>query len=103
MTQNTKIKNLVPNFAQYLVNNEVLEKKFFYPRYSQYVKNFRERLPILSSSDGKIVEELKKHGICVTSLSALGIDGTTEFVDAAHKLMEELAERAKKEKVRICS
>lgn len=101
MISNTKIKNLVPNFAQYLVNNEILEKKVFYPRYSKYLEKFQEKLPTLSSKDGKIVEELKKHGICVTSLSALGIERTTEFVDAGNKLMEELAETAKKEKVKF--
>ena len=99
MTRSTKLKNIVPNFAQYLVNNEVLEKQFFYPRYSKYIENFQGKLPTLSSSDAEIVKELKQNGICVTSLSALEIDDTTKFINAANNLMGEFAEIAQKENI----
>ncbi|MGB3691123.1 MAG: hypothetical protein WBG70_20980 [Spirulinaceae cyanobacterium] len=94
-----KLKNIPPNFAQYLVNNNFLEQSFFHPKYSKYKKCCQDKLPDISSNDAEIVNKLNKNGIYITSLSSLNIDNTTEFVNAVNKLMEELTERTKKDKV----
>lgn len=95
----TKFKNILPDFAQYLVNNQMLEKNFFYPRYEQYLKDFENQLPPLKSNDAKIVKDLRQHGISVTSLSELEIQNTTDLTIAANQILEELEEIAKKQNI----
>lgn len=50
--------------------------------------------PILSPAHAAIVDELDRTGVCVTSLDALGLDGTGAMFDDAMALSATLAERA---------
>lgn len=69
-----------------------VEKNILYPRYQKYLRDYQSKLPVLDLIDSKIVDELQKTGIYVTSLESLGIANTSEFVEAATKLSQELTE-----------
>lgn len=69
-----------------------IEKNLLYPRYQKYLREHQGQLPALNLIDSEIVDELQQKGICVTSLESLGIPSTSEFVEAAKKLSQELAE-----------
>lgn len=67
-----------------------IEENFLYPRYQKALQEHENKLPILNSIESKIVDELKRKGICVTSLEALGIPNTSEFFASAKNLAQEL-------------
>ena len=69
-----------------------VEKNLLYPRYQKYLRDYQSQLPVLDSIDSKIVDELQKTGICVTSLESLGIPNTSEFLEVAKRLSQELTE-----------
>ncbi|MBE9125276.1 MULTISPECIES: hypothetical protein [unclassified Coleofasciculus] len=69
-----------------------IEKNILYPRYIQSLKNHESKLPTLDSRDLRIVEELEKTGIYMTSLESLGIPNTQKFLKAAKKIQETLAQ-----------
>lgn len=69
-----------------------IEKNLLYPRYLKYLQEHQSQLPTLDSIDSKIVEELQRTGICVTSLESLNIPNTDKFLEAAKKLSQELTE-----------
>lgn len=47
-------------------------------------------LPVLSTSDRTLVETIKRDGVVITSLEALGIPSNPRFFPAAKKLMSEI-------------
>ncbi|MBW4568600.1 MAG: 2OG-Fe(II) oxygenase [Tolypothrix carrinoi HA7290-LM1] len=47
-------------------------------------------LPVLSTSDRTLVETIKRDGVVITSLSALGIPSNPRFFQVAKKLMSEI-------------
>ena len=47
-------------------------------------------LPVLSTSDRTLVETIKRDGVVITSLSALGIPSNPRFFQVAKKLMPEI-------------
>jgi hypothetical protein len=67
-----------------------VEENFLYPRYQKALQEHESKLPILNSMESKIVDELERNGICVTSLEALGIPSTQEFFESAKVLVQEL-------------
>ncbi|GAX44643.1 hypothetical protein NIES4075_56620 [Tolypothrix sp. NIES-4075] len=48
-------------------------------------------LPVLSTSDRALVETIKRDGVVITSLSALGIPSNPRFFQVAKKLMSEIS------------
>ncbi len=74
------------------LNIPFIEKNILYPRYQTYLREHQSQLTVLDSIDSKIVDELQQTGICVTSLKSLDIPNTSEFVEAAKKLSQELTE-----------
>lgn len=67
-----------------------IEENFLYPRYQKTLQEHESKLPILDSIESKIVDELERNGICVTSLKTLGIPNTAEFFTSAKTLVQEL-------------
>ncbi|MGB3509302.1 MAG: hypothetical protein WBA93_08680 [Microcoleaceae cyanobacterium] len=91
-----KLRNSLPNLAQYLVNNSYLETNFFYPQYKKYLANYQNQLPLVTGNDAIIVETLKQQGICITTWESLSIPGTNEFIEAVNNLMAELTKISEK-------
>lgn len=67
-----------------------VEENFLYPRYQKAIQEHENKLPILDSMGYKIVDELERNGICITSLEELGIPNTSEFFASAKDLSQEL-------------
>jgi hypothetical protein len=67
-----------------------VEENFLYPRYQKTLQEYESKLPILDSIESKIVDELDRNGICITSLEALGIANTADFYKSANTLVQEL-------------
>lgn len=67
-----------------------VEENFLYPRYQKALQDHESKLPILDSRESKIVDELERNGICITSLEALDIPNTAEFFESAKSLVQEL-------------
>ncbi|MBD2384128.1 2OG-Fe(II) oxygenase [Cylindrospermum sp. FACHB-282] len=49
-------------------------------------------LPVISSTDLDLVERIRQSGVVITSLEELGISSTPQLLQAAKKLMSEIAE-----------
>ncbi len=75
-------------------NLPFVEKNILYPRYLQAIREYESKLPVLDSMDSKIVDELMRTGICVTSLESLGIPNTAKFFKAAKKIKASLVENS---------
>jgi hypothetical protein len=72
----------------------LIEKKILYPRYQKYVQQHQSQLPELSPENAVILESLRQTGVYVSSLEALNIPHTEEFIAAAEIVAKELTERA---------
>ncbi len=86
------VRNSLPNFAQYLVNNDYLEANFFYPKYQKYLAKFQKELLSPTAQNRGIIETLRQQGIYTTTLESLEIPNTQEFIEAVNSLMVELTE-----------
>ncbi|MBW4658829.1 MAG: hypothetical protein KME15_09145 [Drouetiella hepatica Uher 2000/2452] len=71
-----------------------VERNILYPRYQKYIQQHKNRLPKLSAADTAIVEDIRQTGIHVSSLKALNIPHTEEFLAASEAVFQALAERA---------
>ncbi|MGI2904080.1 phytanoyl-CoA dioxygenase family protein [Tolypothrix sp. VBCCA 56010] len=58
--------------------------------YQTAVNKHLVNLPVLSTSDRTLVETIKRDGVAITSLSALGIPSNPRFFQVAKKLMSEI-------------
>lgn len=87
-----QLASLPSQVAWFLSKPSFVEKNILYPRYEKALSEHQSKLPALDSMDSKIVDELQRNGICVTSLESLGIPNTREFFEAAKKLSQELKE-----------
>ena len=58
--------------------------------YQAAVNKHLVNLPVLSTSDRTLVETIKRDGVVITSLEALGIPSNPRFFPAAKKLMSEI-------------
>lgn len=67
-----------------------VEENILYPRYQKALQEHESQLPILDSVESKIVDELERNGICITSLEMLGLPNTSEFFESAKSLAKEL-------------
>lgn len=63
-----------------------VENNILYPRYQKALREYQSKLPALDAIETKIVDELERSGICVTSLESLGIPNTPEFLAAAKNI-----------------
>ncbi len=66
--------------------------------YQKALKKHLVNLPVLSTSDRTLVETIKRDGIAITSLSALGIPSNPRFFQVAKKLMSEIPKSISSEK-----
>ena len=55
--------------------------------YTAALKEYRSKLPVISPQDFDIVDTIRREGVFVTSLKALGISSTSLLTDAAYKLL----------------
>lgn len=58
--------------------------------YQTALKKHLVNLPVLSTSDRTLVETIKRDGVVITSLEALGIPSNPRFFQVAKKLMSEI-------------
>jgi hypothetical protein len=58
--------------------------------YQRALNKHLVNLPVLSASDRTLVETIKRDGVVITSLSALGIPSNPRFFQVAKKLMSEI-------------
>ena len=58
--------------------------------YQRALNKHLVNLPVLSTSDRTLVETIKRDGVVITSLSALGIPSNPRFFQVAKKLMSEI-------------
>jgi hypothetical protein len=75
-------------------NLPFIEKNILYPRYVKALRENESALPTLNSMDSRIVDELVRTGIRVTSLESLGIPNTAKMFEAAKKIKESLKENS---------
>jgi hypothetical protein len=87
-----KILSLPAEAALACLNLPFIEKNILYPRYKKYLQEHESSLPDLDSNDLKIVEELRRTGICVTSLESLNLPNTKKFFRGAKKISATLQE-----------
>ncbi|HAA28098.1 MAG TPA: hypothetical protein DCE56_11045 [Cyanobacteria bacterium UBA8553] len=87
-----QVASLPSQIVWFFLKIPFIEKNLLYPRYQKYLRDYQNQLPVLDSIDSKIVDELQKTGICVTSLESLGLPNTSEFLKAAKRLSQELKE-----------
>lgn len=77
-----------------LSKSAFVEDNFLTPRYQKALDCHQSQLPILEKSDERIVEELEKTGLCITSLSDLCLPKTTDFFKAAQHIALDLKKTA---------
>ncbi len=58
--------------------------------YQRALNKHLVNLPVISTSDRTLVETIKRDGVVITSLSALGIPSNPRFFQVAKKLMSEI-------------
>jgi len=66
--------------------------------YQRALNKHLVNLPVLSASDRTLVETIKRDGVVITSLSALGIPSNPSFFQVAKKLMSEIPKSISGEK-----
>lgn len=87
---NHKIQKLYTEARYFFLNISLVEKNILYPRYKKYISNHRKTFPHLPSEDVEILKALEENGIYITSLDALGVANTDNFLSEAKKLSEDL-------------
>lgn len=71
-----------------------IEEHVLYPRYQQALKFHKIQSLDLDDNDKKIVKELEKTGVCITSLEALGLPNTADFLNDAQAIILDLQDNA---------
>jgi hypothetical protein len=84
------LASLPAQIAWSLLKFAFVEDNFLSPRYQNALNSHQSQLPILDKSDERIVEELEKTGLCITSLSDLCLPKTTDFFKAAQHIALDL-------------
>ncbi len=86
-----RLISLPAELALQLSNHPWFEKAVFYPRYQAVRDRHRPHLPALTTAiDQKVVDTLKRDGVCRTSLEELNIPNTEAFLAAARAIFAEL-------------
>lgn len=89
-----RLASVPAQIAGYLSNLPFIEENILYPRYLKALREHERALPTLNDMDAKIVDELVRSGICMTSLESLAIPNTANIFKAATKIKERLKEIA---------
>ena len=77
-----------------VLNMPAIERKL-YRRYLKAKTAHRPKLPALSGLEAEIVEGLRRDGLFVTTLAALGIDRTRRMVRSADSLVQRYSQRVR--------
>ena len=89
-----RVTSIPSDVALYVSCLPAIEQKVLYPCYQAFLQNHKPNLPKLAGQDLEIAQELAAKGICITSLDALNLPCTENFLDAAQTLSDELAQMA---------
>ncbi|WP_395397015.1 hypothetical protein WBP07_30585 [Novosphingobium sp. BL-8A] len=79
------------------LSNTPLMRRRLGKRYSRALDRHRPSLPKLEGIDREIVEGLRRDGVFITSLDALGLPGSAEMLRAAQKVAGECTESARRD------
>jgi hypothetical protein len=77
-----------------VLNLPGVESRLLGPRYERAVKAHSARLPILDGLESRIVGELDRGGLSVSSIEELDLGGSDEMIRSARRVADELAERS---------
>jgi hypothetical protein len=89
-----RLASVPAQITGYVSNLSFIEENILYPQYLKALREHESALPALNSMDSKIVDELVRSGICMTSLESLAIPNTGNIFKAATKIKEGLKEIA---------
>ena len=78
------------DLALFISNLDVVEQKVLYPRYQRFIREYQPLLNHPTSEEQKIVQELEKYGVAVTTLADLAIPHSDRFFLAAENISKEL-------------
>jgi hypothetical protein len=89
-----RVASVPSDVALYISCLPAIEQKVLYPHYQTFLQHHKPDLPELSTQDLEIARTLATKGICITSLDALQLPHTDNFLAAAQNLSDELAQMA---------
>jgi hypothetical protein len=90
-----RMLSLPSEAALKIFNIDFVEKTILLPRDQQLVQEHANSLPQLDPEGARIVAGLEQQGIYSTTLDALDLPNTQQFLTAAHSVSTELAQMAK--------
>jgi hypothetical protein len=86
-----KVLSIPSDLACGINSSDWFEQTILFPRYQQWRSLHKAFLPVLEIPDRTIVDQLEQEGVCITSLSELGIPHTHQLLTAAEPITKELA------------
>jgi hypothetical protein len=89
-----QIASLPAHITWSLSKLPIIEKSILFPLYQKALKSHKSKSIYLSKSDWEIIQELERSGIYITSLEALGLPATSDFLENAEKIKLELKNMA---------
>lgn len=89
-----KVLSFPSDAACWISSRDWVEQSLLLPRYYHLRDQYKEYLPKLETDDQAIVESLNKEGIFATSLEALAIPNSRQFLEAAEPIARKLAQLA---------
>jgi hypothetical protein len=89
-----QIASLPANITWGLSKLPIIEKNILFPRYQKALKTHKNKSIYLSNSDQEIIQELEQSGIYITSLEALGLPTTSDFLENSGNIALELKNMA---------
>jgi hypothetical protein len=93
-----RVASIPSDIALFFSCLPLIEQQVLYPQYQAFLEQHKPYLPELCAQDLAIAQELETNGISVTSLEALNLPNTDNFLTAAQKLSEELKQIAQSPK-----
>ncbi len=88
------IVSLPAQVAWRLSKFSFIEKNILYPQYQKALNSHAAQFLDLDDNDKNIVKELERTGICITSLEALGLPHTANFLNDAQSITSALKDKA---------
>jgi hypothetical protein len=89
-----RVLSIPSEVALRIFNSDPVEQNILLPHYHQLVQEHATYLPRLDQEGAKIVAGLEQQGVYLTTLDALGLPDTSQFLDAAQQASAELAQMA---------
>lgn len=90
------MRNLPARMALRCTNVNMVNRRLM-RRHDKELALYRSRLPQLSGIDLQIVEGLRRDGIFITTLAALGLPGSDEMLKAGQELSQAFAQEARRQ------